>query len=112
MILFGILRTEEPFLTPEKTIGCVLVASHIQQSRRHKTSFCDEASRGCNGFVFTRFEMVGGDVSQNTLTGEAAATDALAFLGHQCTPGMKKEDYKEDMEDPVDGIPKQLLRCQ
>ena len=68
MILLSVLSTEQALLSPEEAIGCVLVASHVQQCGRDKTSLGDETARSCYWFVFTGLEMMGCDMSQNTLT--------------------------------------------
>ena len=86
MIFLGVLGTEKTFLTPEKPVGRVLVASNVQQCGRDKTSLGDETARSCNWFVFTGLEMMGGYMSQNTLTRKAATADALSFLGQGRTP--------------------------
>ena len=82
MIFLGVLGTEKTFLTPEKPVGRVLVASNVQQSRGNQRSFSDKASCRRDGLVFAGFEMMGRNVGQNTLPGKPATTDALALLGH------------------------------
>ena len=82
MIFLSVLSTEQSFLTPEETIRCVLIAAHMKQCWWYESRFSDITPRGSDGLVFAGFQVVHGNVSQNTLTSQPTTTDALALLGH------------------------------
>ena len=86
MIFFGVLRTEQTFLSLEEAIGGVLIAAYVQDRWGNESSFGDVATGGCDGLVVTRFQVMGGHMGQDTLAGQTTAADALARLGHGRTP--------------------------
>ena len=100
MIFLGVLSTEQSFLTPEETIRCVLIAAHMEQSRWYETSFSDVTPCGSHRLVFAGFQVVHGNVSQNTLTSQTTTADALALLGHEGS-GTGEKLMVNSQSDPV-----------
>lgn len=98
VVLLGVLGAEQTLLTPEETIGGVLVAADVEQCGRFKAGFGDVAAGRGDRLVLSGLEVVGGHVREHALTGETTATDPLALLGHETTPEGEME------KDGVDGV--------
>ena len=65
--------------------ACRIAPAHMKQGWWYETRFSDITPRGSDRLVFASFQVVHGNVSQNTLTSQPTTTDALALLGHGCS---------------------------